>query len=154
IAIASGSRNGAYFRFAKEYAGELAKDGLSVEVQETAGSVENLRLLAQPDSHVAVAIVQSGVANLEDAQHDYALGSLYHEPLWLFYRGGLPLERLSQLAGKRIGIGPTGSGTHAIALRLLEANGVLESQTSSEGARPALVEESVADAAKSLQKGE
>ena len=58
----------------------------------------------------------------------HALGSLYREPLWVFYRGDKPLERLSQLAGKRIGVGPAGSGTHAIAMQLLAANGLIESR--------------------------
>src|SRR5207248_2982662 len=65
IVIASGGRNGAYYRFARRYAEELRKDGLTVEVRETAGSVENLRLLGQDDSGVAVAIVQGGVAGRE-----------------------------------------------------------------------------------------
>ena len=66
IVIASGGQNGAYFRFAQKYAEELQKEGLSVEVRETAGSVENLRLLGQEGSGVAVAIVQSGVASPEE----------------------------------------------------------------------------------------
>ena len=128
IVIASGSRNGAYFRFAQKYAEQLQKAGLSVEVRETAGSVENLSLLGQPDSGVALAIVQSGVASSDQVQRFHALGSLYREPLWVFYRGDQRLERLSQLAGKRIGIGPTGSGTHAIASQLLAVNGLIDSQ--------------------------
>src|SRR3954447_23912859 len=58
IVIASGGRNGAYFRYAQKYAEELQKEGLSVEVRETAGSVENLRLLGQEGSGVTVAIAQ------------------------------------------------------------------------------------------------
>ena len=136
IVIASGSRNGAYFRHAQQYAEELQKEGLSVEVRETAGSVENLHLLGQDGSGVAVAIVQGGVASPEERRHCYALGSLYHEPLWVFYRGDKPLERLSQLAGKRIGVGPAGSGTYAIAMPLLAANGLIESGSeSTEGKR-------------------
>ncbi len=131
IVIASGSRNGAYFRYAQQYAEELQKEGLSVEVRETAGSVENLRLLGQDGSGVAVAIVQSGVAGPEELERCYALGSLYREPLWVFYRGDKPLERLSQLAGKRIGVGPAGSGTYAIAMQLLAANGLIESRSES-----------------------
>jgi uncharacterized protein len=124
-------------------------------VRETAGSVENLRLLGQPDSGVSVAIVQSGVASPEQVQHAYALGSLYHEPLWVFYRGDKRLERLSQLAGKRLGVGPTGSGTYAIAMRLLAVNGLIESESSTKGnSRVVLVQENVAAAAKALQKGE
>jgi uncharacterized protein len=154
LVIAAGAQNGAYFRFAQEYAEELRKDGLSVEVRETAGSVENLRLLGQDGSGVAVALVQSGVASAEEVKHAFALGSLYHEPLWVFYRGDRPLERLGQLAGKRIGVGPTGSGTHAIAMRLLAVNGLIESESSQGSSRAVLVEENVATAAAALRKGE
>jgi TRAP transporter TAXI family solute receptor len=158
IVIASGGQNGAYYHHAQKYADELQKEGLSVEVRETAGSVENLRLLGQVGSGVAVAIVQSGVANAEEVQRFYALGSLYREPLWVFYRGDKRLERLSQLAGKRIGVGPAGSGTYAVAMRLLAANGLIEtkaeSNSSQEISRPLLVEESVGAAAAALRKGE
>src|SRR5262249_655942 len=128
IVIASGSQKGAYFHFAQKYAAELQKDGVSVEVRETAGSVEDLRLLGQDDSGVAGRLVQGGVATPDEITRFHALGSLYHEPLWVFYRGDKKIERLSQLAGKRIGVGPPGSGTHAIALRLLTVNGLLESE--------------------------
>lgn len=154
IVIASGGQNGAYFHYAQKYAEELQKEGLSVEVRETAGSVENLRLLGQESSGVAAAIIQSGLASSEELQHFYALGSLYREPLWVFYRGDKPLERLSQLAGKRIGVGPPGSGTYPIAMQLLAANGLIGSKTSKENSRAVLVQESVAAAAKALQKGE
>jgi uncharacterized protein len=154
IVIATGSKDGAYFRYAQEYAEGLKKDGLTVQVRETAGSVENLHLLGQDGSGVGIAIVQSGVASPQDGYSLYALGSLYHEPLWVFYRGDKALERLSQLAGKRIGVGPTGSGTHAIAMRLLAENGLIESESSQASTKVVLVQENVADAAKALQKGE
>jgi TRAP transporter TAXI family solute receptor len=154
IVIASGARNGAYFRFAREYSEDLKREGLSVEVRETAGSVENLRLLGQEDSGVAVAIVQGGVASPEEVGRFYALGSLYREPLWVFQRGDRRLDRLSQVAGKRIGVGPTGSGTYAVAMRLLAANGLIDPGSSGGNARTALVQENVAAAATALQKGE
>jgi TRAP transporter TAXI family solute receptor len=154
LVIASGSQNGAYFRYAQKYAEELQRHGVSVEVRETAGSVENLRLLGEQGSGVAVAIIQSGVAGPEEVQHFYALGSLYHEPLWVFYRREERLVRLSQLAGKRIGVGPKGSGTYAIAMRLLAVNELFEPESSKGNSRAALVEQSVADAAKALEQGE
>jgi uncharacterized protein len=154
IVIASGGKNGAYFRYARKYAEELQKEGLSVEVRETAGSVENLRLLEDEGSGVAVAIVQSGVASAEEVQHFYALGSLYREPLWVFYRGDKRLERLSQLVGKRIGVGTPGSGTYAIARQLLAVNGLIDSKSSQENSRVVLVQKEVATAARALQKGE
>src|SRR5262249_1956994 len=83
-----------------------------------------------------------------------ALGSLYHEPLWVFYRGEERLDRLSRLAGKRVGVGPMGSGTYAIALRLLAANGLIESPSSGGGSPANLVRGNVPAAARALQKGE
>src|SRR5262249_49982548 len=77
IIMASGAHDGAYFHFAQKYAEELKKEGLAVEVRETAGSVQNLRLLEQNDSGVSVAIVQSGVASPDEVERFYALGSLY-----------------------------------------------------------------------------
>ena len=153
IVIASGSPNGAYYRYAQQYAHELQKEHFTVEVRETAGSVENLQLLGQQGSGVTVAIVQSGVASAGDLEHFHALGSLYHEPLWVFYRGAEHLDRLSQLAGKRIGVGPAGSGTDAIAIKLLAANGLTGPESSGGNPRAVLVQENVADSAQALQKG-
>jgi TRAP transporter TAXI family solute receptor len=161
IVIASGGKTGAYYRHAQRYADELRKEGLDVDVRETAGSVENLHLLRNTDSGVTLAIVQGGVASPDDAQKLVALGSLYREPLWVFHRGDKPVERLTQLGGKRIGVGPSGSGTHAVALQLLSANGITEAnptsneaKSSSERSQTALARQDVASAAKSLQQGE
>ena len=152
IIIASGGPSGAYFHYANEYAKELKKDGVTVEVRETAGSVENLRLLDE-DSDVSLAIVQSGVASGEQMQRFLVLGSLYREPLWIFYRDELQIDRLSQLEGKRIGVGSEGSGTHAIALRMLTVNGLIDPDTPTGNPRAQLISEDVADAADDLQKG-
>jgi TRAP transporter TAXI family solute receptor len=154
IVIASGGQNGAYYRFARQYAEELRKDGLTVEVRETAGSVENLELLERKDSDVSIAIVQGGVASLDQTKNLEALGSLYHEPLWVFYRADKPVDRIADFAGKRIGVGPIGSGTYAVAMTMLTANGLI--RPDSPGAAPGatLVQDKVANAATALQKGE
>jgi TRAP transporter TAXI family solute receptor len=148
IVIASGGQDGAYYQFAHDYARLLARDGLKVDVRETAGSVENLQLLGQEGSGVDVAIVQSGVATADQVSEFEALGSLYREPLWVFHRGDAPLSRLSELAGKRIGVGSTGSGTQAVARRLLEANGVRDGEAATQ-----LIEQEVSDAADGLIAG-
>jgi TRAP transporter TAXI family solute receptor len=154
IVIASGARNGAYFHYAEKYAEELKNDKLAIEIRETAGSVENLRLLGEPGSDVSVAIVQSGVASPADLDRLYALGSLYREPLWVFHRTATRLDRLSQLAGKRIGVGPPGSGTQAIAKQMLAANGLGETKSAGEGPPAVLVEANTSAAANALCNGE
>ena len=47
---------------------------------------------------------------------------MFYVPLTIFYRRPTVLERLSQLRGLRIAIGPPGSGTRFLALALLKAN--------------------------------
>jgi TRAP transporter TAXI family solute receptor len=150
IVIATGTKSGAYYQLAQKYAEPLRKEGVTLEVRETKGSVENIGLLEDDASGVSFAIIQSGVARPEDGARLQALGSLYREPLWVFYRGDKPIDRLSQLAGKRIGVGPEGSGTLAVAAQLLDANGIVESA----GDKTVLVKDNVADAAQALQKAD
>jgi TRAP transporter TAXI family solute receptor len=146
VVIATGGKTGAYYRFGQEYAALLRQDGLKVEVKETKGSVENLQLLGDEKAGVDVAIVQSGLAGPKDRGRLRALGSLYREPLWVFYRGDKPLGRLSELAGKRVGVGPKQSGTYPVARELLKANGVFEKVTLNTDPAP--------DAATKLLEGE
>jgi TRAP-type uncharacterized transport system substrate-binding protein len=51
-----------------------------------------------------------------------SLGSMFYEPVWVFYRGDKRLERLTDLRGKRVAIGQEGSGVRQLAQQLLEAN--------------------------------
>jgi hypothetical protein len=117
--------------------------------------VENLQLLEDAGSGVSVAIVQSGVATPDDRDRLQALGSLFREPLWVFYRGDSTIERLSQLAGKRISVGPEGSGTYPVAVQLLAANGLPDSAETGADKKTTLVKpEKIADSAAALQKGD
>lgn len=124
LVIATGSRQGAYFAFALQYREILARDGIELEVRETSGSVENCRLLETPGSGVSLAFIQGGTVPEKSKSRLQSLASLYHEPVWVFYRGEKTLTRLSDLKGGRIAIGPEGSGTRAVALLLLTENGV------------------------------
>ena len=118
VRFASGSSWGAYNRYAQMYKQELAKEGLNVQVLETKGSTENLRLLVEGKADIA--FVQGGIVPPSADVELVSLGSVYFEPLWLFIRSDVPQSRFSQLEGKRIAIGPEGSGTRAVALELLE----------------------------------
>jgi len=86
------------------------------------GSLENLQRLDDPMFKVDVGLVQGGVTNAT-ADNLVSLGSISYQPLLVFHRGA-PVESLSDLAGKRLAIGPVGSGTRALVLTLLGANGI------------------------------
>jgi TRAP transporter TAXI family solute receptor len=122
VRIASGGPQGAYYGFAQAYARELAKEGIQAEVLQTAGSVENIRLLHQ--GKVDIALVQGGIPDNGKGLSLYSLGSLYYEPLWLFVRREHAVRDLRDLRGLRVATGGQGSGTRALVLRLLADNGV------------------------------
>jgi TRAP transporter TAXI family solute receptor len=119
VVIATGGTDGAYFAFAKEYREILAESGVELEIRNTAGSVENIALLSDADSDVSLALVQGGVASPAASEHLQSLGSLYLEPVWIFHRTDVEVNDLNDLAGRRVAIGPTGSGTRALVERLL-----------------------------------
>jgi TRAP transporter TAXI family solute receptor len=127
IRIATGAKNGAYYAFAQEYARLLAADGISMEVVSTAGTVENLDLLRKGE--VALALIQGGSATNEDRENIQSLGSLFLEPVWVFTRAQKPIKRFSQLKGNRVAVGAAGSGTNLLAVQLLTAAGISESNT-------------------------
>ena len=122
--ISTGDPSGAYHLFAKRYKELLAHEKILVELRTSSGSVENLNRLSDPEAGYDVALIQSGIATInEDAPPARSLGALYYEPLWVFYRSPVELTRLTQLAGKRIAAGPEGSGTRVLAINMLKATG-------------------------------
>lgn len=124
IVLATGRADGAYHQFGLRYQTELARSGVTVVLRQTSGSVENVRLLADPGGEVDVAFVQGGVGTLTPDAGLLALGSLYFEPLWVFARGMRDADDFRSLRGRRIAVGPEGSGTRALVDLLLRANGV------------------------------
>jgi TRAP-type uncharacterized transport system substrate-binding protein len=128
VVIATGSTDGNYYAFAERYREILARDGVKLEVRSTAGSVENKRLLAGEDADVSLAMIQGGVAGTDTGGKLECLASLYLEPVWVFHRSDLQVERLTDLRGKRIAIDRPGSGTRALALLLLRENDITVTQ--------------------------
>jgi TRAP-type uncharacterized transport system substrate-binding protein len=150
ITISSGPEGSVFFKNAHKYADILAKSGVKVKVLASNGSLENLQRLADPSSHVDVGIAQAGIPTLptdeKNARSLVSLGSISYQPLLLFYRAP-SLQLISELAGKKIAIGATGSGARSFALKLLAANGIEEKGSTS------LLDWDADDAAKALTEG-
>ncbi|MEW5009382.1 MAG: TAXI family TRAP transporter solute-binding subunit [Cycloclasticus sp.] len=124
LSISTGSKEGAYYAHALKYQTWLAKQGIELTIKTSAGSADNLTRLLNDE--VDLALVQGGLTQPDTAL--LSLGSLYYEPAWLFYRQGLNIQQLNQLSGKKIAIGPSGSGTRSLAKILLSDNGLDENQ--------------------------
>ena len=127
ITFATGPKGTTFDYFGQRYRERLARDHVNLELRETAGAVENLKLMQDPDSGVDAAFVAGGISNSKHAPGLLSLGTLYNNPIWTFYHSSQSIEHLPQLKGKRIAVGPVGSATRQTAERILGLAGVSES---------------------------
>jgi TRAP transporter TAXI family solute receptor len=126
LVMSTGAPGSAYDVLAQQYKAILAAEGVELEVRPSVGAVENLRRLNDPRSGVSIGFAQGGLTNPSDSPGLVSLGTTFYEPLWFFCRGDGCGQRPGDLRGKKIAIGPEGSGTRALAERLLSLNGLDE----------------------------
>lgn len=124
IVMVTGPEGGAYHEVGLRYRTLLARAGIEVRLVPTAGSLENIALLLDPQSPASVGLVQSGVAGSEAATSLQSLGTIFYEPLWLFQKREIGGTGLEGLRGRKVSVGPEGGGTRALALELLKRNGI------------------------------
>jgi TRAP-type uncharacterized transport system substrate-binding protein len=132
IRLLGGAEGSSYRTHAERYKKIIEGFGVNVEILPSKGSLDNLQRLAGYTQAAAkgtvpgpvpdVGFVQSGLIDGVNIQGLVSLGTVFAQPLMVYYRGAEPVERLSQLKGKRLAVGPEGSGTRALALALLKAN--------------------------------
>jgi TRAP-type uncharacterized transport system substrate-binding protein len=122
VVFTSGVQGSSFANNAEKYRTILARNGVKLEIVPSQGSLENLQRLADPGFRVDVGFVQGGMAAGTRTDRLMSLGTVANQPLVVFYRADVAIDRLSQLAGKRIAIGREGSGQRFLALTLLKAN--------------------------------
>ena len=123
LTISTGGESGAYYAYAKRYAALLAQNGITLEVLTSEGSQQNLERLNKGEADIA--FIQGGIEEKlgEDEESSlHSLGSVSYEPVWVFYRGEVRVDKLFLLRDQRIAVGEEGSGIRGLALQLLEAN--------------------------------
>ncbi|MBS1198787.1 MAG: hypothetical protein H6R18_2572, partial [Proteobacteria bacterium] len=147
ITITSGDEGSVFNRNAKRYAKILERDGVTLKILPSKGSLENLKRLGDPKFEVDVGFVQAGVAKDQNTENLVSLGSIAYEPLYLFCHADKEYRLLSQFEGKRLAIGEQGTGTNVLALALLALNGIKP------GGSTGLLEMDDKDAEKALTEG-
>ena len=125
ITITAGPVGSSYQTNAEKYKTILAKEGIKLIILPSEGSAENLNRLKAQKPKVDVGFVQSGMVQEDETTSNNlaSLGSINYQPLMIFYSGD-PKTLISEFKGQKIDIGQAGSGTRAIALTLLKANGI------------------------------
>ena len=119
VRLSAGERGGLYYAFA----GLLAAAGgttVRIEPLTTAGSRENLDLLAAGDVDAALTLADS-VRPDDDVT---ALGRVYENYLQLVVPAGSPIGSVADLRGRRVNLGALGSGAALTGERLLLVTGI------------------------------
>jgi hypothetical protein len=130
VTLATGPAQSAYEAFGKRYAEALKKEGIEVVLLPSEGSAANLQLLREGKADLG--FVQGGSSEAGSKQNEEleSLGSLFLEPVWLFYREEAArrvnpeatLTALPELKGLRVNVGTPGSGLPSLMAKLLESN--------------------------------
>lgn len=147
IVIVSGPDGSSFRNTAEKYRKIIERSGVKVRILPSQGALDNLKQLANKSTRVDVGFVQGGLTDGINIEELKSLGSLFTQPLLVFYRHRTPLDQIAQLHGKKMAIGPEGSGTRSLTMKLLKGNGLDD--------HPELLLDLAGDdAAKALVKGE
>lgn len=131
VVISGGGMAGIYYGYGAELATAMSERlGVTAEVTETGGSIENLHDLAAGTSMVgfsaadAAADAVAGRPPFEEALPVQAMARVYDDFVHLIVPADSPISAVEDLPGRDVSLGGAGSGTELIANRLLAAAGV------------------------------
>lgn len=133
--MATGSTGGTYFPLGGEIAQKWTSeiDGVKVSTQASGATVENLKLLDQGEVDLMIGINGQSSDASEGKGADFegepvkdivSLGNVYHEVYQMVATKKSGIETFEDLKGKRVSIGPPGSGTAVAFKEIMEAYGM------------------------------
>jgi len=124
VVMSTGAPGSDFDVYARQYQAILKRSGIELRLLPSSGSVDNLRRLNDPHSGVSVAFVQGGLTSEARSPDLESLGAVFYEPFWFFVGREISGTRLQDLIGKKLSIGPEGSGTRVLAEQFLALNGI------------------------------
>ncbi|HXE47900.1 MAG TPA: TAXI family TRAP transporter solute-binding subunit [Ramlibacter sp.] len=130
VTLATGPAQSAYDEFGQRYRKKLAAENIEVVLVPSQGSSDNLRLLREGKADLGFVQGGSNERAAADEEDIESLGSLFVEPIWLFYRdesarktsATAVLTALPQLQGLKLNVGTAGSGVPSLMDKLFQAN--------------------------------
>ncbi|MES2877618.1 MAG: TAXI family TRAP transporter solute-binding subunit, partial [Pseudomonadota bacterium] len=134
VTLATGPDQSAYAEFGKRYAKALSAYGIEVKLLSSEGSAQNLEWLTSGKADLGFVQGGSSALPANDQEGLTSLGSLFVEPVWLFYRSksaqkvskNATLHLLTQLKGWRVNVGTAGSGVPSLMAKLFDINRIDE----------------------------
>jgi hypothetical protein len=147
IRMVTGPDGSSYRNTGEKYKKIIEGHGVKVDLVRSLGGLDNLKQLIDRKVAVDVGLVQGGLADGLDVTGLVSIGTIFTQPVTVYYKLPEAVERLTDLRGKRVAIGPEGSGTRALALKLFKANDMDEKAVTFSA-------EAAEDAAKALTSGQ
>ncbi len=136
MALATGTTAGVYYPLGGALASRWTRDlpGVVVKAEVSAGSVTNLIQVAKGESDIgfgqadAVADAFRGTGRFPTPLPLAVLGRVYPNIVHLLSVEGRGVRSVSDLRGKRVSLGPPGSGNEVTARNVLRAVGIAEEE--------------------------
>lgn len=119
VTMATGAPGGANHELGLRYQEVLARSGIRLRLVNTTGGLDNLARLRDRRSGVQIGFIQGGTTTKQESPQVESLGTIFFEPLWLFYRSEIGHD-IQAFRGRRVSIGPEGSAGRALALEILK----------------------------------
>ena len=139
VVIAGGPEKGLYHPIALSLSNVVTRLGRRATVLTTAGSLENLKLVAEGKADLALfqpgsretlkayaqALLEQEAQRIDPAKlgHVAFVANLYSQPLHIAVRDGSGIESLADLKGQVVNLGPELSADYPMSLRLLRSLG-------------------------------
>lgn len=134
LLMGTGSKGGTYFPLGSEMANVWNNniENVNVTATDSDASLENLAKIGRGEYdlgmtvHIPALNAYNGEGNFEGAKvENFAfIGHIYPEIMQVVTREATGINSIADLKGKKVAIGPPGSGTQAAAKLILEAHGI------------------------------
>lgn len=132
LSVATGNPSGVYYPLGGGLASIWSKalSGVNIKAEVTAGSVTNLIQVARGESEIgftqgdALADALGGRGKFPVPLNVTVLAKLYPNVVHLVTVRGYGIEKVEDLRGKKVSVGPAGSGNAVTAWNVLEAVGI------------------------------
>ncbi len=138
LQLGTGSTGGTYYPLGGEIATMLSDtvktDGFGVSAVETGASVENMAKIGTGELQLGMTLNGTAVAALngeatfegKQIENFGFVAQLYPEVLHVVTLKSSGIDSVKDLKGKKVAIGPPGSGTNIISRKVLAAHGIEE----------------------------
>ncbi|MGC5345399.1 TAXI family TRAP transporter solute-binding subunit [Streptomyces sp. DT24] len=130
LTFSTGVRSGVYQRYGERLRGALATDlpKVSIRLLTSEGSQQNIERVATGEADFTIATADAVATYLRDdkpgAERLRACVRLYDDYVQLVVPKDSGITKVSDLRGRRIGVGQRGSGVRLVADRLMTAAGL------------------------------